>query len=392
MQSTPSSVRTPSEAGPDAPDDVERHTIRPTITHDVLVDETEDGQTEITVPISSTTEHRSGGVMTEPALDSMVDQLEAGTVGLWDDHGLDETGWREYRRSDMYGWWVGGYVEDETLYATARLREGDSRADDLVDQLDQGMPIGFSIGYYVERDEWIEREEGEVREILAVDLLECSPVGIPDNKEAYANAGMTIAGALADAGIQLDQRAAETVATSITDELTTMSDNPDDPEEESNEASEYDEEEEENADGDNEDEEEESNETHATAEEAANAVIGIYEAHMEAAAEDVESWLEENADGYSEEDEEEAEGDKDGKEENSAELEELRSELAELRSEKEDLEAKVNRVESESRDSAGRQGMSPPSNNAETNDDDPEETNTSKPRNTTEEALLFAED
>lgn len=392
MKATPESVRTPRDTEAESFEEVERHTIHPTVTHEVSIDETEDGHTEITVPISSTTEHRSGGKMTELALESMVEQLEEGTVGMWDDHGLDEYGWPEYRREDMYGWWVGGYIEDDVLWATARLRDGDSRSADLVDQLEQGMPVGFSVGYYPEKDEWVEREDGEVREIIDVDLLECSPVGIPDNQDAYANAGLTIASALAEAGVQVDRHSADLIATSVTDALQQMSDTDNDPD--SSESHEADEDEE---------EESNSNETReATAEEAATAIIGIYEAHMTAAQEDVEEWLEENAevsesDDEGEEDEESAEGDKDDDyedEENSAELEELRAELAELRAEKEELETKVDRVESETRESAGRKGMSPPTAETESADGESEESDRSgrgAPRNTLEEAKLLTE-
>jgi len=387
MQTLPDSVHTPREAGPDAFEDVERCTIYPTVTHDVSIDETEDGQTEITVPISSTTEHRSGGKMTELALESMLEQLESGRVGMWDDHGLDEYGWPEYRRQDMYGWWVGGYIEDETLYGTARLRDGDPRSDDLVDQLEQGMPIGFSVGYYPLDDEWVEREDGEVREIIDVDLVECSSVGLPDNKDAYANAGAMIARSLADAGIELDRHGAEAIGDAVTDGLSTMTGDTDtesnDSGPEANEA-------------DDEEEEESSSETHASAEEAATAVVGIYEAHMEAAAEDVQEWLEENAeyDGGDEDDEESSYDDDKDKDENAApseELKELRSEIDELRSENEDLKASVDRVESETRESAGRKGMSPPAGEGETHDESPEETrdNDSKPRNGLEEAILL---
>jgi len=129
----PSSVRTPGDV--DTTGDREWLLTRPEETSDVSIDETDDGQTEITVPISSTTPHRSGSRMSESALEAMASQLREGTVGLWDDHGLDDYGWPEYRREDMYGWWVAGEVEDGVLYGTARLREGDERSDDLVDQL-----------------------------------------------------------------------------------------------------------------------------------------------------------------------------------------------------------------------------------------------------------------
>jgi len=401
QETTPESVRTPPNTA-----DRERLFVRPDSTHDVEIDETDEGQTEITVPISSTTEHRSSGKMTDLALESMASQLQDGTVGLWDDHGLDEMGWPEYRREDMYGWWVDGHVEDDVLYGTARLREGDERADDLVDQLDQGMPVGFSVGYIPLKDEWVEREEGEVREIVDVDLLETSPVGIPDNPDAVAEPpARLIARSLEEEGVdfaEFDRQTASTVAAGVTDALTTMSeDTPeggDDPD----------------PDGTEEQHESTDPENRQYDDEEVAEIMEIVGEHLssnvDTALNDIQQDLanadeddeeddeeeadadEEEADADEEEDDGEGEDDDDDEEESarSAELEELRSELQEVRDTNEDLRAKVDRLESETRESAGRQGITPAAGDvdeAETADADEQQTTTT--RNAFEEAALL---
>lgn len=366
MQALSDDVRTPQRDG----DSIERHVVRPPATHEFDIAETEDGQTELTVPVSSTSEMRSGRVITEAALESMVDQLDEATVGMWDDHGLDEYGWPEYRREDLYGAWVGGEIEDGVLYATVRLREGDPRSEDLVDQLEQGMPVGFSIGYIALDDEWVESEDGERREILRVDLMEISPVGIPDNTDAYATAGRLVAHSLAEAGVDIDRQSASVLADSVTHAFETMTDThegedtPDDEEEQSNE---------------------QPAETHQDAEETAAAIIGIFNAHNDAANEDAEAWLEENAAGDKDDDEDEsAEEDEDDEEESagisdidvdaatgstdgisSEQFDQLLSTVEgvkqaneELREENEELRATVDRLESQSRESEGRRGFS----------------------------------
>ena len=396
MQAQPDNVRTPDGVGPSDLDDIEQHVVRPTASHDVSVEETDGGQYEVTVPISSTSEHRSGGVMTELALEDMAAQLRDGTVGLWDDHGLDEAGWREYRREDMYGWWVEATIEDDVLWATARLRAGDPRSDDLVDQLEQGMPIGFSVGYIPLEDEWVEREDGEQREIIRVDLMECSPVGIPDNRDAYANAGAELASALADVGVDVTPELSSAIADSVTDTLTQMS-NSTETDTDPGEANE----------GEPEDTESE-NRTHETrsAAEGALATLDIMQSHMDAAAEEVQEWAEaetdeddEEEEDYDKDDEEDAGSDGDDDDEDddesksavtaSADIEDLRSEFNSLREENKELRAKVDRLESESREPEGRRGIvTTDGDDQETNDEEPTDNHT--PRSTTEEAALFA--
>ena len=383
-------------------DGIERRVIRPDVQHEVEIDTSGD-QPEITVPISSTTPHRSHGKMTEQALESMREQLKSETVGLWDDHGIDEMGFPEYRRQDMYGWWVDGHLEDGTLFATARLRDGDTRTADLIDQLDQGMPIGFSVGYIALDDEMVDNSEGEQgtgeqRHILDVDLLETSPVGIPDNPDAVAEALAT----------DYTTRLREVLQTNMSSTQTTTTDEQD----EQHEAAAGDT----DTDTDDTDAEQEANTTtrqfgEEDIEEILEVVAEVHEAHMGPMLEDITEMLlddeaeyededEESAEGGGDEDEEEegmegSEGDKDEEEEKSSATDEIREELATLREEKEEMQAKVQRLEGESRESRGRKGrgMTP----AATDDDVEEATsNTStaqttdrRPRNAVDEAFAL---
>jgi len=365
--------------------------MRPDSTADVEIDESEGGNPEITVPISSTTEHRSGSRMTAPALEAMADQLQEGTVGLWDDHGLNEYGWPEYRREDMYGWWVDGYVEDETLYGTARLLDNDERTDSLLNQLEQGAPVGFSVGYLPLRDEWVEREEGETREILDVDLMEASPVGIPDNPDAVADgAARLIAHSLADRGIDLadlDDETADQIAAGVADALSDMT-------EETNEAGE---EPAEDTDPDEQNDDEPPEQRQFSEDEVQEITEAVAESmndHMPRMLEDIAEMLPDEDEAANDGDEGEDEDDDEEENQASAAVEELRSELDELREENENLQAKVDRLESETRDSEGRKGFSTGGAEPEETDDPdggPESTDAdTNPTNTLAEAHRLA--
>ncbi len=219
----PDAVRSPADCDDDVADK-RRLTTGPT-TADAEISDDGDGPVEITVPISSTTEHRSGSRMTTDALERMAEQLQAGTVGLWDDHGLDDQGLPEYRRADMFGWWVGGSVEDDTLFGTARLLAGRAETESLLEQLTAGAPVGFSVGYFALDERFVERDgsDDEVREILDVDLVETSSVGIPDNPDAYANGAELLAHSLADRGVDpatMDADLADEIAAGVADALT----------------------------------------------------------------------------------------------------------------------------------------------------------------------------
>ena len=151
----------------------------------------------LTVPISSVSEDRDGDSFSEKGLESMVEQLKEGTVPLFLDHGLSvETGFQEYRTSDIIGKWVDGEVRDGEVYGSVELREDDERVDELVSLIEQDMPVGFSVGFQP-----VDYQEGEHGLIFdEIDLFETSAVGVPANPDAVT-AGLAIAKGLSEKGV-----------------------------------------------------------------------------------------------------------------------------------------------------------------------------------------------
>ena len=151
----------------------------------------------LTVPISSVSEDRDGDSFSEKGLKSMVEQLKEGTVPLFLDHGLSvETGFQEYRTSDIIGKWVDGEVRDGEVYGSVELREDDERVDELVSLIEQDMPVGFSVGFQP-----VDYQEGEHGLIFdEIDLFETSAVGVPANPDAVT-AGLAIAKGLSEKNV-----------------------------------------------------------------------------------------------------------------------------------------------------------------------------------------------
>lgn len=415
MATVPDAVRSPGDA--DDQDALKRRHVVPSELGEVSVD-TEGDQPRITVPISSTTPHRSDGkIMTEEALESMAEQLESGEVGLWDDHGLSVlTGWREYRREDMYGRWVAGEVdEDGILWGTAELMDDRDETDTLLEQLAQDMPVGFSVGYKPLDEEMLavaEDDEDKTRHIFDVDLWETSPVGIPDNPAAIAS----VAGAIEQADVDIGPELASTVATSVREALeSTMTDT--DTSESTDSGS---------------DPEGSAGTTppavrfnDSEVEEIMGIVGGALESAMTDAMAEMEQELQdsdEGGDGSEEEEGGDDDGDDDDDDENEesagvsfdrggqdgsdtpdavAELQErldaLEAQNQELEERLEEKEATIERLESESRESAGRKGISPPASSGGDDGDGGEEpasgdggqeaSSSNRPQNALDEAM-----
>jgi len=166
----------------------------------------EDDGTEVThieVPVSSPSEDRDGDEFSEQGLEHEAAQFRSGEVGMWLDHGLStETNFPDYRVLEQIGGWKDARInDDEQLFATAALRPSSDDAQELETMLDEGVaPVGFSVGFIVEKSE--EKEDSEHGQIFhKVDLLECSAVGIPSNPDAMvSDSAMATAKAVADAG------------------------------------------------------------------------------------------------------------------------------------------------------------------------------------------------
>lgn len=151
---------------------------------DVKIEEV-DGHKLVKVPVQAPTEDRDGDIVTESGQEAAIEQFRSGQIGAFPNHGYGESGVR-YDYTEMMGQYVDAEQEDGVTMATLRLRNDDSRdsgldkyAEELVDLLEQDMPVGFSIGFIPTDTE--EREEGRGYKIHDMDLMECSPVGIPSN-------------------------------------------------------------------------------------------------------------------------------------------------------------------------------------------------------------------
>lgn len=318
-----------------------------------------DGQELLRVPVSSTNEDRDGDVFSKEGLEKQLEQLETGTVKMFPDHGLDADGHPVYRFSDIMGKWVGGEIEGDTLFGYAELRKGDSNAEELRDLVEQDMPVGFSVGFGVPEGAANETENG--LEFSDADLMEVSAVGIESNPDAVV--GASLAKAFKDAGVE----PTESLVADLTDAIKSMTEEKDEPTDEVEQT------EEQSKEGDKDDEEYEDKEPNAKfsddeVSEIMGVVGGVVESHMEALTNDIRENL---MDADSEEnaaDTEESEGSDgdDEDEEMSADVKALVDTVEDQKETIEELRAKVDSIESKSRESAGKKGMVPAEKDTET--------------------------
>jgi hypothetical protein len=397
MATAPAAVRSPADV--DDPRDLESQHVSPSELGEVTVD-TEGDTPRITVPISSTEPHRSDGkIMTEEALESMAEQLESGEVGLWDDHGLSTlTGWREYRREDMFGKWVAGEVDqDGILWATAELLPDREATTTLLEQLDADMPVGFSVGYKPTDEEMLatgDNDEEKTRHIFDVDLWETSPVGIPDNPAAIASVAAELDRADADIG----PKTASMIAASVREGLDThMSETSDTDSTDSGDAPDAGDAGTDTADGDPPEtrlSDTEVEEVMALVEEAATSMLADLEEGLRSMDDDGSDGDDDDDDDDEDESASTEPGAIDGAEaETLNELEErlntLEERNAELEERLEAKEATIERLESETRESTGRKGISPAAAGEGDQDDGDgaDESRSNRPDNVLDEAM-----
>ena len=178
-----------------------------------------DGYRIVKIPVQSVNQDRDGDVISEKGQQSIINQFKSGEIPAFPNHGWgDEIAMYDYR--SILGQYIDAEVgEDGKTYATLRLRNGSEYADQLVDLLDQGMPVGFSIGFIpTEIDENSDEAKGML--IHDMDLLECSPVGIPSNASAIAGLSSGDKVAIAAKGAYTRGSDAETFVKALTSVLT----------------------------------------------------------------------------------------------------------------------------------------------------------------------------
>jgi hypothetical protein len=155
-----------------------------------------DGLFRIRMPVSSTTEARDGEAFSRDRLRGFRDQIDAGDIGVFLDHGRSGLGDSRYSALGKVGYWADAAVEDRDsgadLVADAVLMDPAELAGDvgtlrealatLKAQAELGVPLASSVGW---SDDVGEREvPGDA------DLLEISIVGIPsDPRTTTADAG-----------------------------------------------------------------------------------------------------------------------------------------------------------------------------------------------------------
>ena len=289
---------------------------------DVEIVEKQEGTPTLNVPIQALTEDRDGDYITEKGQQSIIRQLESGQVGLFPNHGVgDKDAMYDFR--DLFGKFISGDNTNGTTIGKAVLRkvnDPDSDAEDdkklhpmakeLVNLLEQDMPVGFSVGFIP--TDTHPREEGEGQEIMDLDLMEVSAVGIPSNPDAMPAAmsqaaSQTTAIAakqMAEAGFDKNQ-IVENMKTALNDTMTDKN----------------------NSDGQkNKDSKSTEKQLDEDQVEMITAVVGdAIDRHMTSALEDIQEDLMNNMDEETEEDEadedmeEDAEHDEEDEEEMSQE-------------------------------------------------------------------------
>ena len=341
---------------------------------DATVKDTDDG-TKVTVPVSGLSEDRDGDKFTESGVEALVNQINESSIPMFPNHGLNsETSVHDYRFQDIMGRWESAERDGDVVTASATLRENDENAQALKDLLEQGMPVGFSIGFGWDESDAKERDTGGL-EFNDADLMEVSPVGIPSNPDAVVQSGAEIATALKSAGVdpskldtdQLTKTLTESIKTTMSETETEASD--DDVKESVDEESKEEEEEEEDKNLELDEE---------TVSRIQNAVQSGVQAHAEAMVSDIMDGIVGATDEMDDEEEETEDYDEEEEEDKNSEVESLKSEL-------EELKAELETVKTDAAESAGRKdGMVP----AEQEETETEEKSV-EASNTFEEALAF---
>ena len=102
----------------------------------------------IEVTVSGLKEDSDNEMMSQEAIDDMVMQFKSGAIGFFPDHGFHEGSGKEhvYSWKQMMGAWVDARQEGKSLLAVVRLNKAHPDQDLFWNYINEGMPIGFSIG------------------------------------------------------------------------------------------------------------------------------------------------------------------------------------------------------------------------------------------------------
>ena len=313
-----------------------------------------DGQDLLRVPISSTSQDRDGDEFSKDGLERQLEQLKSGTVKMYPNHGDVQGFDMPYPFQHIMGKWVDGEIEDNTLFGFAQLRENNDDADELKDLVEQDMPVGFSVGFGVPEGAASETTDG--MQFDDADLMEVSAVGIESNPDAVVGASMAMAKAFDNAGVEPD----ENLIKELTDAIKNMTE-----EEKDEPTDEVEQTEEQSKEGDKDDEEYEDKEPEAKfsddeVSEIMGVVGGVVESHMEALTTDIrDNLMDADGEENSADTEETEESDEDEDEEMSADVKALVDTVEDQKDTIGELKAKVESLESKSREPGDKKGMVP---------------------------------
>ncbi len=102
----------------------------------------------IEVTVSGLKEDRDNEMMSQAAVDDMIMQFKSGSIGFFPDHGFHEGTGKDhvYSWKQMMGAWVDARQEGDNLIAVVRLNKAHPDQEMFWNYINEGMPIGFSIG------------------------------------------------------------------------------------------------------------------------------------------------------------------------------------------------------------------------------------------------------
>lgn len=106
--------------------------------------------------VSGLKEDRDNEYMSEEAIEDMISQFKSGKIPFFPNHGLDPTGNKSYRWQDILGVWVDARKEGDNVVGVCKLNTKNPEANLFWDYLNNGIPVGFSIGAKAEKWEDIE--------------------------------------------------------------------------------------------------------------------------------------------------------------------------------------------------------------------------------------------
>jgi len=142
------------------------------------------------VTISGLKEDRDGEMMSQEAINHMIEQIKSQTIGFFPNHGeMLPSGERIYKWQDMMGVWVDAYQEGPHLKAVVRLNNSHPEADLFWKYaVEEKMPLAFSIGGKpLEEPKEIEIEQSE-----KVELEKARGEGIGAGGERQGDGGADI--------------------------------------------------------------------------------------------------------------------------------------------------------------------------------------------------------